>query len=424
MNWTNWSGAHHCSPDQLLEPDSEAKLQAIVDRYAGERTIRVAGSGHSFSPVVPTDDVLVSLANYTGITRVNPATEQVTVRAGTTLGELTTALDDHGLALKNMGDVDAQTVAGALATGTHGTGIDLGIMPTQIASVRLIRADGECQTIEPADGEQFRAIQLSLGTLGIISEITLNVRSAYRLRENSWIEPLDAVLDKLETLRANNRHVECFWFPHTDRALIKTLNPTSAAPTRGVPYRLDERAENLAWGAVCRLSARMPQLSPRLARFVAGTLDGTTAVGPSHEIFPTMRAVRFNEMEYAVPADAGVDAVRALRAEIRDAEWPIVFPIEFRYTRGDDILLSPAYGRDTAFIAVHAYHRTPYQAYFDACETIFAEYDGRPHWGKMNGCSPTALRDRFPEFETFASIRASFDPAGTFLNPELEPLFQ
>ncbi len=408
----------------MLEPDSEDELQTIVDRYAGERTIRVAGSGHSFSPVVPTEDILVSLANYTGITTVNPAREQVTVRAGTPLSELTTALDDYGLALKNMGDVDAQTIAGALATGTHGTGIELGIMPTQIASVRLIRADGEIQTIDPDDGEQFRAVQLSLGTLGIVSEITLNVRSAYRLRENSWIESLDSVLNRLETLRANNRHVEFFWFPHTDHTLIKTLNPTSAAPTRGVPYQLDERAENLAWSAICRLSARIPQMSPRLARFAAGTLDGTSTVGPSHDVFPTMRAVRFNEMEYAVPADAGGSAIRALRAELRESEWPIVFPIEFRYTRGDDILLSPAYDRDVAFIAVHAYHRKPYRAYFDACESIFAEHDGRPHWGKMNGRSPTDLRDRFPEFETFASIRESFDPAGTFLNPELEPLFQ
>lgn len=422
--WHNWSGAVSCEPHRYYEPTTETELQEIVARHAGERTIRVAGAGHSFSRVVPTDDVLLSLASYTGVMGVDSERQRATIKAGTRLHELNETLATHGLALANMGDVDRQTIAGALATGTHGTGSDLGVLATQALEIRLITAGGEIRTLTPDDGETFRAAQVSLGALGVVSEITLQLQDAYRLRERTWTAPLSEVLDRLDELRETHRHFEFFWFPHTETALVKTLDPTDDPPTSSVPFGVDERLENLAWGTLCRLSAIVPRASPRLARLAAATLSDGETVGPSHEVFPTRRSVRFNETEYGVPASSGGAVVRSLQDHLTHNEQTVLFPIEFRYTRGDEIPLSPAYGRDSAFVAVHAYHRKPHRAYFDACEAIFEEHDGRPHWGKMHTVDSERLRSCYPEWDTFQTVQRSLDPDGTFLNEHLQRLFE
>ncbi|UPM42857.1 D-arabinono-1,4-lactone oxidase [Halocatena salina] len=421
--WHNWSGSVSCEPHRYYEPTTEADLQKIVARHAGDQTIRVSGSGHSFSSIVPTDDVLLSLAAYTGVTDIDTERQRATVRAGTRLEELNEILATHGLALANMGDVDRQTIAGALATGTHGTGIDLGVLATQAVGIRLVTADGEIRTLTAADGETFRAAQVSLGALGVVSEITLELQRAYRLRERTWTAPLAEVLDRVDELRETHRHFEFFWFPHTETALVKTLDRTTDSPTRSVPFDADEYLENAAWGSLCRLSAIVPDASPQLARLAAATLSDGETVGPSHEVFPTQRSVRFNEIEYGVPADLGGDVVRSIRDHLAGDGQDILFPIEFRYTQGDEIPLSPAYGRDSAFIAVHTYHRKPHREYFEACETIFEEHDGRPHWGKMHTVDPERLRSCYPEWDTFQTVRRSLDPEGTFCNQRLRQLF-
>jgi len=423
VNWRNWSGTVSCDPVHYHEPRTEEGIRDIVERADPEGTIRVAGSGHSFSEVVPTDDTLVSLSSFTGVTDVNEERNRATVRAGTELRDLGETLATRGLAMRNMGDIDRQTIAGAIATGTHGTGIDLGIISTQVVKLRLVTGDGRVRTLTPDDGTQFRAAQVSLGALGITTEVTLQLDPAYNLHERTWVAPIDEVLADLERLRTENRNFEFFWFPHTERALVKTLNETDADPTGNVPYRLDERAENLLLETVCRLSTRFPFLSPRLARLFARGLSGGEAVGPSYETYPTRRIVRFNETEYGVPAENAPGAVRDLRDHISRNEETVLFPIEFRYARGDDILLSPAHGRDSAFISVHAYHRKPYESFFEACQSIFREYKGRPHWGKMHPGDGERLRSCYPEWDAFDEVRQSFDPDRLFLNEHLARLF-
>lgn len=421
--WRNWGRTASCRPDRYYTPSTEDELREMVAEHAGSETIRVAGSGHSFSPVVPSDEVLVSLEEYTGVTAVDYENRRATVRAGTTLRELSRTLSEHGLALENMGDIDRQTVAGALATGTHGTGIDLGVLATQAVEIRLIDADGQVRTLSADDGDAFRAAQVSLGALGVVSEITLAVEPAYNLRERTWTAPVEDVLGQLEELRESHRHFEFFWFPHTGKALIKTLEKTDAEGSSGRLEALGERAENVAWGSLCRLSTQVPSASPSLGKFAAATLSGGETVGPSHEVFATTRDVRFAEAEYGVPAEDGADVVRDLREYVRENEPTVMFPIEFRYVAGDEIPLSPAYGRDTAFLAVHKYYRKPYRDYIEACESIFDRYEGRPHWGKLHYLEPDRLRARYPEWETFESVRQSFDPEGAFLNDHLEALF-
>lgn len=383
--WENWSGHVACRPETVAYPSTEADLVALVSTHAPERTVRVAGSGHSFTDVVPTDDVLVSLENYTGVESVDPAAGTATVRAGTVLADMTRELDEHGLAVENLGDIDQQTVAGALATGTHGTGTDFGILATQVEAVRLVTADGEIRTVTPGD-DAFGPAQVSLGALGVVSAVTLDLQPQYELEMVTRERHLEDVFDDLEAYKRENRHFEFFWYPGDELAEVKTINPAGETP----PLRGGEVIER--------------------------------ETGPSHEVFPSVRDVRFNEMEYGLPAEDGEAAFWRVK-EIIDEHGEIVFPIEFRCTAGDDIPLSPAYGRDSTFIAVHRYYRREYWPFFEACEDVYREYDGRPHWGKLHTREADELEELYPEWDRFQSVRRDLDPEGAFLNDHLRALF-
>jgi L-gulonolactone oxidase len=422
--WRNWSGGVSCSPRQYQRPSTEAELQSIVaDLTPSTRVLRVAGSGHSFPPVVPTGDALVSLEDYTGVVEVDTEAREATVKAGTTLHALTQELANHGLAMRNLGDIDAQTVAGALSTGTHGTGIDLGILSTQVAKLRLIRADGEISELTPEDGDPFRAAQVSLGALGVVSEVTLDLVPAYDLELHARPMPIEECLADLDRLRRENRHFEFFWFPHTDTAFVKTMNRTDAERT-GSGGDFDSRVENAAWEAMCRLSTAASATTPWMSRLAAASFSEERSVGPSHEQFAHDRTVRFEESEWSVPVEDGSAVVREIRSWIERSDEDVCFPVEFRYVGGDDIPLSPAYGRDSAFVAVHKYHRKPYATYFDAVASICGPRDGRPHWGKLHAFDAADLATRYPEWDTFHAVRREFDPDGLFLNDHLRGLFE
>lgn len=413
MRWRNWSGSQSCRPTAYHEPETEEQIRQVVADATG--TIRVAGSGHSFPPLVPSDDTLLSLANYTGIVTVDPDAETATVRAGTTIRQCNRALAAHGLALRNMGDVDRQTLAGALATGTHGTGQSFGVLATDVDRLRLVTADGTVRELSPDNGAPFHAAQVSLGALGVITELTLNVRPAYRLREVKRPMPLEEALDRWPNLLSDHRHAEFWWFPHADIALVKTLDETD--DPLNPRSSLEERLENLAWGALCRVGSSIPLLAPACNRLAGASVLPESQIAASHEVFPTERSVRFEEMEYGVPTGAGPAALRELTA-VAEAHR-IQFPIEFRHVAGDSIPLSPAHGRDTEFLAVHTYHRRNHEAYFEASEQVFRKHDGRPHWGKRHSLTAAQLAERYPKWEQFLDLRRDFDPDGLFTNEHL-----
>lgn len=415
--WSNWSGSVTCRPSSVHYPRDEADLRRIVAACGPGDTIRVAGAGHSFTPVVESDDVLVSLAEYTGLIAVDERGRTATVRAGTPLAALTPLLAEHGLAMENMGDVDRQTVAGAISTGTHGTGADLGVLATQVSGLRLLAADGSFLDLDRGDGERFRAAQVSLGALGIVAEVTLDLEPQYRLREVERPRDVESVLAALPDLRERHRNVEFFWFPHTDTALVKTLDVTDEPPDLGGD--LGETVENAYWEAACRVGHGFPSLCGPLNRFTTRLFDESVRVGPSHRIYPTARAVRFNETEHGVPAGDAVEAFRDIRAYVDREGGDVMFPVEFRYVAGDEIPLSPAYGRDSAFIAVHAYHRKPHAAFFEGVYDLFEGYDARPHWGKLHDLTAAELAPRYPEWDAFQAVRADLDPDGLFTNDHL-----
>lgn len=441
MNWTNWAGTITANPSVYERPADEEELQSVLEA-AEQRddTVRVAGSGHSFSPVVPTDETLISLERFQGIVDIDENAKTVTVRAGTTLADLNHALAIRGLALENLGDIDRQTVAGALTTGTHGTGLDFGILATAVKRIRLMRADGEVVTLERDDegtGDRFQAAQVSLGALGVITTVTLNVIPAYNLCLRRRRMPLSAVLDTIESFHDAHRQWEFFWFPHTDAAIVKTFDTVPADSTRSVADGSDgggivedgvesirTNTETMVWDSLCRLGASHPWTAPSASRLAAWTLSDKTVVGPSHSVFATPRKVRFHETEYGVPAADLPAVIESIREYIDSEAVPVQFPIECRFVGGDEPLLSPAHGRDSAFVAVHAHHEKNLEGYFERCESIFDQYGGRPHWGKQHAKTATELANLYPAWDAFQTVRSAFDPNGRFLNEHLQSVFQ
>jgi len=398
-HWSNWSGGVACHPARQLMPAHEDALaQALRDARSADGAVRVVGTGHSFTPLCATDGTLVSLDAMEGMVSCEPAALRATVWAGTKLHALGAPLRAAGMALENMGDIDQQALAGAISTGTHGTGRDLGSLSTQVVGLRLLLASGEwCDCAPDREADLFAAARLALGTLGIITRVTLRLVSAYRLHARTWIAPLEECLADLPALIAAHRHCEFFWSPHDDACALKTLHPTDAETVPDAP----------------------PPSAPteRLARYLA-----PERVDWSDRVFPSARERRFEEMEFAVSAARGTDCLREIRHLMRTRHPDIAWPVEYRTLRADDIPLSPAYGRDSVTISIHQGAALPYQAFFADAEAVFRNHDGRPHWGKRHTYTARDLRDRYPLWHQFAAVRARVDPAGRFLTPYLREL--
>lgn len=399
--WTNWSGSVRCAPRQLAMPDDEAAIIALVRGLAREpgAELRAVGTGHSFAPLCATDGVLLSLDRLQGIIDVDPARMEATIWAGTELHRLGAPLLAAGLALENLGDIDRQSLGGAIGTGTHGTGQTLGSIPTQVVGLRLVLASGEILDCSAErEPEIFAAARLSLGALGVITRVTLRLLPAYRLHERTWAASFAECLAGLAALIEGNRHFEFFWSPREDACAMKALNPTTAVTPES--------------------PAPPPAAPGRLARYL-----GPERVDWSYRIFPSERTVRFNELEFAVPAANGPACLRELRSLMQGRHPEVAWPIEYRTLRADDIPLSPAYGRETVTISLHQAHDRPHERFFADAEAIFRNHQGRPHWGKMHRYDVHDLRAAYPGWDQFHAVRQRLDPDGRWLNPYLRCLF-
>ncbi|PSR11599.1 MAG: FAD-binding oxidoreductase [Bacteroidetes bacterium] len=423
----NWSGYLEWTPTRISYPTTEAAIQALVQTARREgRKIRLIGSGHSFTPLSVTTDNLISLDHYQGLVHVDAARQQATVRAGTKLHALGDILHGHGLALANMGDINAQSIAGAVSTGTHGTGTGFGNMSTQVVAIRLVNGHGEVVTCSATEQpELFRAAQVSIGALGIITELTLQCVPAYRLELVIDKASLAEVLATLAERNANHRNFEFYWFPNTPHVMTKTVNTTAAPPDPHSwrDYLQDIVLENYGFHLACEIAHRFPALTHAVARFAASTTSHHRKVNHSHRVFTTPRLVKFNEMEYNVPLAAYPEVQKEVVSWVNKNNTTVMFPLENRFVQGDDIFLSPAYQRDSAYVAAHVYHKADFKAYFGALEAIFLAHGGRPHWGKIHTLTQPQLRDCYPEFGTFTRLRAEQDPDGVFLSGYLQTLF-
>lgn len=424
--WRNWSGRVACQPDAYVEPRSVEELQSVVRAAAAAgRHVRVVGSGHSFTNLVETADTLISLDNMQGIVAANGDARTATVWAGTKLKRLNELLDEHGLAMENLGDINVQSIAGAVSTGTHGTGINYGNVSTQSNGVTLVRASGEVLDVsETQNRELFKAAQVSLGALGVLTKISLRLVASYKLDYRRERSTFEETLQHAEQWRDENRQFEFYCFPYADGVQLKFLNETDAPVNvrPGKKWFTDVFLENSLFGALSIACRTFPGLCAPIARLCANTLANSREVNVGHRALSTVRNVRFNEMEFSVAADRGLDCIAEIKAWVEKEGIQVHFPIEFRYVKADDIYLSPHYGRDSAAISLHQFVGMDYEKYFDGGEAIFRNHGGRPHWGKLHSLTAKDLRPLYPEWDAFQKAREELDPNGVFLTPYLKSL--
>jgi L-gulono-1,4-lactone dehydrogenase len=420
--WRNWARTVHSSPARVLTPRSVDEVSAAVRRAAEDGlTLRAAGTGHSFTPLVATDGVLLRPEGLTGLLSVDGG--RATVAAGAMLHDVNVALHGHGLALANMGDITLQTVAGAIATGTHGTGRDNASLSAQVAGLELVLAEGSAVTCNRADEpELFEAARLGLGAVGVVTAVTFDVVPSFLLHAVEEQRLLDDVLAGFDDLAADNDHFEFYWFPHTNRTLTKRNNrvgpEVAAAPLgRLRAWSDDELLSNTVFGLVCRVGRTAPRLVPAINRVSARAWGGREYVDASFRVFAASRRVRFTEQEYAVPRAALVPLLTELRQLVD--RFQISFPVEVRVAPADDVWLSPAYGRDTAWIAVHMFEHVRYAAYFAAVEERALAVGGRPHWGKLHTRDAAWCAAELPGFAQFVAVRDRVDPDRLFSNDHL-----
>jgi L-gulono-1,4-lactone dehydrogenase len=472
--WRNWAGNQSARPRRSATPRSADEVAAEVCKAAADGlTIRMVGTGHSFTPAAVTDGVLLHPEGMTGIRSVDATAGLVTVEAGCPLHVLNAALLAQGLSLANMGDIQVQTVAGAIQTGTHGTGRDIGGMASQVAGLELVLADGSIVTCgvspggtapqdppaghsagptpasrsrgsaesagptpasnrppaTPAAGAAasarpglFDAARVGLGALGVVTAVTFKVVPAFLLEAREEPMRWSEVIARLDELTSDNEHFEFYWFPHTEGCLTKRNN-RSAGPARPLPrlrYLIDDEfLSNTLFGATCRLGHAVPGVIRTVNDLASRALGARTYVDAAYRVFTSPRRVRFKEQEYAIPREVLPDMLSELRALFARRDWSISFPIEVRVTPPDDPWLSTAYGRDSAYIAVHVYHASAHEEYFRDTEALMTAAGGRPHWGKMHTRSADYLRRAYPMYRDFVALRDELDPERRFGNAYL-----
>ena len=429
---STWAGTAAWTPAECAAPRTEQELANLVRQTAEcGGTLRPIGSGHSFSPVAATDGLQLSLEHVTGLVSVDPATHRAVFRAGTPLAVVGKELARQGLALQNLGDIDRQTLAGAISTGTHGTGLGLTGLSGTVVSLRLVLADGSTVTVSAeSDPELFHAARVGLGAFGVLTEVEIQCIPAYRLRCEEQLEPLEAVVESFLERSAAQDHLEFFWFPYTRQALVKTLThlPADAPVHRPSPVRRfvgEEVLGNTAYAAMCRAGRAVPALQPALNRIAAWGMPGPAVTDDWHRVYVSSRRVRFREMEYALPLESFAPAMSALQrilTEARASGHLVGVPVEVRTAAPDDAWLSTAYGSPRVYLAVHEFFTHEHQPYFEPVERLFGELGGRPHWGKMHTLGAAELAERHPRFADALRVRDRVDPDGVFGSSHLQRL--
>ncbi len=426
ITWTNWAGTATSAPVRVETPLTVGDLQDAVGR-AGQQGHRVkaVGAGHSFPPIAVTDGVLLHLSELSGITHADVETGLVTVLGGTTLAELNELLWRLGLSMTNLGDIDVQTISGAISTGTHGTGARFGGLASQVRGLSIVQADGTMLECSPGhNGEIFAAARIGLGALGVIARVVLQCEPAFALHAVEAPASLDETLEGLDAAVDGNDHFEFYWFPHTRRVLTKRNNRVA----RGTPLRPvgrvrhfvdDELLANQVFEWTNRITTARPALIPRVNEIAARALTAREYTDAAHRVFTSRRAVRFREMEYALPRAAVPEVIIEIQAWLARSGERVGFPVEVRFAAADDVWLSTAYQRESGYLAVHQYARRDHAAYFRAVEAIAVAAGGRPHWGKLHWRDAAWLRAAYPCFEQFVALRERLDPQHVFGNDYL-----
>jgi FAD-linked oxidoreductase len=430
VRWQNWSGLESAEPREVRSPATPDEVVAAVGSAREARsTVKMVGSGHSFTGIAAPGDVMLRPDRLTGIVGVDRDAMTVTAYAGTRLKVLNAELERLGLSLHNMGDIAEQTLAGAVSTGTHGTGGVTAGLAAQLTGFQMVTGTGEVLDASGATNpEVFELGRVGLGALGILTTVTFAVEPAFLLEAREQPMSWDEALDSFDEMVAGSNHCDMYWFPHTDRMLTKRNTRLDADLSEASPVGRvrgwvdDELLSNSVFGALTGVANRAPAIIPRLNQVSARALSARSYSDVAHRVFTSPRRVVFREMEYAVPRMSGLETLRQVRRAVDSSEWRISFPVEIRVAPADDVALSTAYQRDSFYLAFHTHHRSDWRthtAYLAAMETILRDHDGRPHWGKLHTRTAADLPPTYPRFEEFLALRDRLDPDRLFANPYL-----
>ncbi len=422
--WQNWSRTTVATPTEVVVPTDVSHVVAAVARARETGTgVKMPGTGHSFTGIAAPEGIMLDPTGMSGLVGVDVAANTATARAGTPLHVLNSALESQGLSLHNMGDIAEQTIAGATSTGTHGTGGLVASLSAQIAGLELVTGTGEVVRASATENpEVFAVARLGLGALGILTELTFHVEPLFTLEAHEYPMLWDEAIATFDQITAENHHAELYWFPHTDRVLAKENNRTldDPAPLGRIRHWVDdELLSNKLFDLVNRVGNLRPSLIPRINNLSGQALSARTYADTPSRVFTSSRSVVFREMEYAVPREAGLEALAEVRRWIDASGINISFPIEVRTTPADDIALSTSSGRESMYLAFHMNARTDHSAYFAGVEGVLRSYDGRPHWGKLNTRTAADLAPSYPRWEEFHAVRDRFDPDRVFANAYL-----
>jgi len=420
IKWQNWSGGQQCVPQARLAP---ANVEELVDLIStSPKPIRAVGTGHSFTGLVPTDGTIVSLDRLNGVLETNDQTLEATVGAGSKLGDLGPALEAHGQALINMPDINRQTLAGSIATSTHGTGTAFGSLSSFVTGLELVTADGEVQW---CDAEQnpalFQAARVSLGSIGIITKIRLQNRTTHKINKRTWVMPFEEMMAEADNFARDNRNFEFYYIPFSSMCIGITHNETDEPIAPRVSNDDDDGVMTLK--ALGDYLGWAPTVREYFIRSALEDIPDEFFVDTSWKVYPSERGVRFNEMEYHLPRENALAAFREIREFVEGNNLDLFFPWEFRYTKADDIWLSPFQGRDSCSIAVHRFYEEDYRPLFAAIEPIMQKHGGRPHWGKLHTLKAPDFAKLYPHWDEFLEVRQAMDPEGIFLNDHLRGVF-
>ena len=427
MEWSNWSGQEKSYPDVVVHPGDTAAVVAAVERARSARTtVKMVGTGHSFTGIGTPGRTMLRPERMSGIVAVDRDAMTATALAGTPLHVLNTELERLGLSLHNMGDIADQTLAGAISTGTHGTGGVAAGLSAQVAGLELVTGTGEVLTATPDDNaDVLELARIGLGALGVLTTITFRVEPLFLLEAHEQPMTWDHALGSFDELASTHHHVDLYWFPHTDRVVAKQNDRLDAPLEEAEPLpRLrawldDELLSNRVFGLLCAGANRAPRVIPRMNRTASRLLTDRRYSDVAHRVFTSHRRVVFKEMEYAVPRAAGLTALRDARRVIDESGWRISFPVEVRVAPADDVPLSTAYERDTVYLAFHTHRDADHTAYFAAMERVMRAHGGRPHWGKLHSLGAAELADDYPRFGDFLALRDRLDPDRVFANDHL-----
>lgn len=414
--WQNWSGNQACEHNELLVPKNKDELVSMIK--STQQHIRLVGSGHSFSGLVPTSESLMNLAYFNGVSNIDLNTKQFDVAANTVLVAAGEELWQKGLGMQNMPDINTQTFAGAIATSTHGTGINYGSMSSDVVQLSLVNGLGEEITCNQNENtELFNAARTNIGSLGVITNIRMQAQDKYYLKETTWMMDLEEGLASAESLRDKHRHFEMYALPHADYILAITLDEVSENELLAPKYSSGDAYETFK--TLSKVVDAVPFLRSFIVNTGARTVEKEERTEKSFNIFGNLRDIRFNEMEYSVPAEYGMACLREILDVIKKQNIDVIFPLEVRYIKADDIWLSPFYQRDSCAISCHNFHDKDYKKYFSIIEPIFWKYNGRPHWGKIHTLTAKEQRARYPMFDEFLKVRQAMDPKAIFTNSHI-----